>query len=113
MNRLRTLLIGLVAGILVSSLTIYPNNSLALPFEVKALQTTYSTYVSTIVNYDSRVVTEGTQSSSTPISDYVVVQDPCDICGGTLAITAKPFKFRWILWLVLITWLLSRLHNQR
>lgn len=77
MNRLRMMLIGLVVGILVSSFTIYPNNSLALPFEVNVLGTTYTTRVSTQYdqNIDNSIVTQflSRETTSTmPLSDSLV-----------------------------------------
>jgi len=71
MKRLRALFIVLVAGILVSSITIYPKNSLAVPLEVEVLGSTYTMFVYTKWYDPPTRETSRTQTSSTPIGDYM------------------------------------------
>jgi hypothetical protein len=99
MNRLRALFIVLVAGILVSSITIYPTNSLALPFEVELLGSTYTTSVNIkVVEPCPCFEASRTQSSSTPIGDFMYGQtgiipgNPLFPGIGTAAAEAKAFE---------------------
>ena len=89
MKKLPALFTVLVAGMVVSSLTIYPGNSLAVPFDIQVLQSTYTTYVAA---GSSLLEPSRTQSSPTPIGDFMYVQYPTPNSFAMAAAEAKAFE---------------------